>query len=303
MSSGQGSAAVGAANGGGGGSGAAEPESKRRRLLDAGGPVEDDETARQKMRDAKVYERGVRGTYEEFVGFGPDNVRDVKSVTWYDPGLGDAITPMGYFAEKGDLPMMRWLYVNGADTRDEDVVIYFPMWLAAKNGHLDSCKWLFAQGAAKDIKRRAREENSEYPDGLSPLALTFGLFVQRDLTRWLILNGALCKDDDSGELDVDTMKHDLGMGDFSWNYMHKEKKALLEWATDLHLPRTSFFLFLSGALSRPKHVYSTRQAAPLQILGGNPGIRELIGDYVGFIRGREARIVRQLTEMLPDLIE
>ena len=35
--------------------GATEPEPKRRRLLDAGGPIEDDETARQKMRDAKVY--------------------------------------------------------------------------------------------------------------------------------------------------------------------------------------------------------------------------------------------------------
>ena len=29
---------------------------KRRRLLDAGGPIEDDETARQKMRDAQVGE-------------------------------------------------------------------------------------------------------------------------------------------------------------------------------------------------------------------------------------------------------
>ena len=66
------------------GAAAAEPEPKRRRLLDAGGPIEDDETARQKMRDAKVYERGVRGTYKEYVGFDPDNVRDVKS--WTGPG-------------------------------------------------------------------------------------------------------------------------------------------------------------------------------------------------------------------------
>ena len=37
-------------------SAAGEPEPKRRRLLDAGGPIEDDETARQKMRDAKIYD-------------------------------------------------------------------------------------------------------------------------------------------------------------------------------------------------------------------------------------------------------
>ena len=34
------------------------PQLKRRRLLDAGGPIEDDETARRKMRDAPVYARG-----------------------------------------------------------------------------------------------------------------------------------------------------------------------------------------------------------------------------------------------------
>ena len=243
------------------------------------------------MRRAAVYEIMPDGTPGEVVGFDPDNVRDVKRY------LPDTITPMGYFARKGDLAMMRWLYVNGADTRDEDAPTNFPMYRAAYHGHLDTCKWLFDHGAARDVKRRT------YPNSVSPLYHTFARTNQQDFSRWLILNGALCKDDDSGELDVDTMKHDLGMGDFSWNYMHKEKKALLEWATDLHLPRTSFFLFLSGALSRPKHVYSTRQAAPLQILGGNPGIRELIGDYVGFIRGREARIVRQLTEMLPDLIQ
>ena len=286
--------------------GTTEPEPKRRRLLDAGGPIEDDETARRKMRDAEVYARGVNGILFEYAGFDPDNVADVKSVRGaYNADAADehAIKAMGYFARKGDLPMMRWLYVNGADTRDVEVAINFPMFLAAAQNHLEACKWLFAHGAAKDVRRRIRENHPYLPLGHSPLYSAFSLYSQQNVSRWLILNGALCKDDDSGELDVDTMKHDLGMGDFSWNYMHKEKKALLEWAADLHLPRTSFFLFLSGALSRPKHVYSTRQAAPLQILGGNPGIRELIGDYVGFIRGREARIVRQLTEMLPDLIQ
>jgi len=61
---------------------------------------------------------------------------------------------------------------------------------------------------------------------------------------------------------------------------------------------------LSGALSRPNHAYSTRRnASPVRLLDGKTGIRELIGDYVGFVRGREARIIRQLTEMLPSLIQ
>ena len=293
---GQGSAAVGAATGGGD---AAEPGPKRRRLLDPGGPIEDDETARQKMRDARVYERGGGGTEGECVGFDPANVRDVKSkIPYEDADDQNAITPMGYFAtsptKRGDLPMMRWLYVNGADTRDEDIAWNFPMYRATIHGEMEVCKWLFDHGAAKDVKRRTTGSNSRSPltntvwNG--PYSLT--------LSRWLILNGALCKDGDSGELDVEIMRQDLGS-----QYLIQERKALLDWANDLHRARTSFLLFLSGALSRPKHAYHTRRSSsPVRILSGESGVLELIGDYVGFVRGREARIIRQLTEMLPDML-
>ena len=272
-----------------------QPEPKRRRLLDAGGPIEDDETARQKMRDAEVYERGVDGTEGEYVGFAPDNVRDVKSIDELDEDTLDnnAVTPMRYFARIGDLPMMRWLYVNGADTRDEDVGYWFPMLAAADYGagHIEVCKWLFDHGAVKDVKRRTRWNES-------PLSVSFAFSSHRDLSRWLILNGALCKDNESGDLDVETAWQDLRVSRLG-RYV-RERKALLDWANDLHGARTSFLLFLSGALSGPKHAHSSRQTVPLlKFLGGNPGIRELIGDYVGFIRGRDARIIRQLTEMLP----
>ena len=278
--------------------GTTEPEPKRRRLLDAGGPIEDDETARQKMRDAEVYARGVRGSPGNFAGFDPDNVGDVKSVGIYGSAT-NAIKPMCYFARLGDLPMMRWLYVNGADTRDEDVDFYFPMYFTAVLGKIEACKWLFAHGAAKDVKRRARENYPGCPHGRSPLYAAF-VNGHRNLSRWLILNGALCKDADSGDLDIEVMKEDLHTKS-SHVGLVQETKALLEWATELHRPRTSFLLFLSGTVSRPKHVYSTRRTvSPLKLLGGKPGIRELIGDYVGFVRGREAKIIRQLTEMFPD---
>ena len=298
MSSGQGSAALGAASAG---SDAAEPGPKRRRLLDAGGPIEDDETARQKMRNARVYERGVNGAWGEYVGFDPDNVADVKSHSPYDADMhaSHAITAMGYFAWKGDLPMMRWLYVNGADTRDVDVDINFPMFRAAARGHFEVCKWLFDHGAAKDIKRRTTRDDR---GGSSPLCVSFAFYNQRDLSRWLILNGALCKDDDSGDLDVEIMQYDFRTVYTLDRRFQQERKALLEWANDLHRPRTSFLLFLSGAHSGPRDACSTRQhVSPLQLFGGKPGILELIGDYVGFVRGREARIVRQLTKLMPGL--
>ena len=278
------------------GGGGAEPDPKKRRLLDAGGPIEDDEIARQKMRDAQVYERGVDGTAGDYVGFDPDNVADVKSFSFRGTSH---IRPMAYFAKKGDLPMMRWLYVNGADTRDGDANFFFPMFMSATNGHNGACKWLFEHGAAKDVKRKT-SRGGAHGNGTSPLYAAFGSSFRRDLSRWLILNGALCKDDESGELGGQIMKEDL------YPITHdrvRERNLLLEWANDLHRARTSFLLFLSGALSSaPQHANrSCQNLSQLKVLSGKAGVLELIGDYAGVVRGREAKIVRQLTEMIPKL--
>ena len=304
------------------------PDLKRRRLLDAGGPIEDDETARQKMRDAKVYERGGDGTRGEYVGFDPDNVRDVKCLNCNNMAGGN-IKPMGYFAREGDLPMMRWLYVNGADTRDVDVDYFFPMRAAATYGRLNVCKWLFQHGAAADIKRGS----SNRVGCNTPLSVTFD--ESRDLSRWLILRGALCKDGDTGDLDVEIMKHDL------WcrgRHPVQERKALLEWAEERHQTRSSFKMFLMGTLFNKSEYSATKLRESLlakidtssavdRILANTPpdqhrllwddmfpqcvpaiagksGILELIEDYVGIITcGREARIIRQLTELLPGVMK
>ena len=161
---------------GSGSGGGTEPDRKKRRILDAGGPIEDDETARRKMRRSRVYERG---NYAEYAGFDPDNVADVKSVDKHnqDAFRESSITPMGYFAQRGDLPMMRWLYVNGADTRDVEVMNYFPMLMAALTLRVEVCKWLFDRGAAKDVKRRACGNypgHLGFPHGRSPLTLSLG---------------------------------------------------------------------------------------------------------------------------------
>ena len=310
---------------GGGNGGGKEPDPKKRRLLNAGGPVEDDETARQKMRDAGVYERGVASAPGEHVGFDPDNVRDVKSSRAH--GNND-VTPMTYFADiEGDLPMMRWLYVNGADTRGEQLTSWFPLYRAARCGHLDICEWLFQHGAAGDIKRRARS-------GLTPLSITFHRSDMRDLSRWLILRGALCKEDGAGDLDVDLVKEDLNQFDLS----DEERPELLNWAREHHQCRASFGVFLMGTLSIPEYSAAklrnellarirseqvvdrllrdfpqdeyhllwdglfAHRVCSLAAFCGKSGILELIGDFVGIMRGHEARIVRQLTELLPGVI-
>ena len=278
-----------------------EPGPKRRRLLDAGGPIEDDETARQKMRDAFAFEYGTG----ERTGFDPDNVRGVKVVS----RTGN-ITAMGYFT--GDLPMMRWLYVNGADTRDVDIPINFPMRFATFRT-VEICQWLFDHGAAADIKRRTDLTGVVSGNGNRCLSFAFKCEVfgsqaalnRREVGRWLILNGALCKDDNNdGELDIEIMRENLNaigprpvVSSTVWEshrrYVVQERRRLLEWATDLHRARTSFFLFMSGALP------DCRYSSPVKALGGKSGVLELIGEFTGIVLGREARIIRKLTEILP----
>ena len=230
--------------------------------------------------------------------------------------------------------MMRWLYVNGADTRDVDVPLYFPMSAAARNGHLSGCKWLYDHGAAGDIKRRV---DGGAGDGLTPLSITFDESPKRNVSRWLILRGALCKDDDTGGLDVDLMRGSLNR----FNGSRRERPELLKWAREHHQSRSSFRVFLMGTVSAPTYSVTKlrnellarirsekvverilkntppdqcrllwddwnlfpRRVCPLAVFSGKSGILELIGDCVGILRGREARIIRQLTELLPGVIE
>jgi hypothetical protein len=70
------------------------------------------------MREAKVYQRGVQGTLGQYDGFDPGNVSEVKSRSPFARHGINETKPMGYFARRSDLRMMRWLYVNGADAQD-----------------------------------------------------------------------------------------------------------------------------------------------------------------------------------------
>ena len=311
------SAGTEASIGGGGGDG---PDLiKRRRLLDAGGPVEDDVTAREKMMGA---------------GFDPDNVTEFKN------SGRDAISPMGHFAGKGDLPMMRWLYVNGAGTRDEELTSeFFPMFTAALWGEsLEACKWLFDHGAAEDIKRTMPEDNDGDAAPWTLLASAFSFPDLHHVTKWLILKGALC--DDTGDLDVDRMKTVLnydGLNRFN-EASDVERRELLHWARMHHQSRAAFKVFLMGTLPIPAYSSATvlhrvlsakmspaaadrilantppeqysllwkemfsHRVCPLAAFCGKSGILELIGDFVTF-RGREARIILQLVEILPQVFE
>ena len=195
-------------------------------------------------------------------------------------------------------------------------------------GHLDVCKWLFQHGAAGDIKRRSLSS------GFRPLGASFDESRKRNVSRWLILRGALCKDDDTGDLDADLMEEDLNQ----FYDAAEERPELLKWARQHHQCRVALHVFLMGTLSAPTYSVTKlrneflgrirsekvvdrllrdipqdeyrllwddlfpRRGCPLAVLAGKSGVLELIGDYVGTMRGREARIIRQLTELLPGVI-
>ena len=89
---------------------------------------------------------------------------------------------------------------------------------------------------------------------------------------------------------------------------------LLEWANGLQQAQASFLAFFVGTLSPDENSPSRQQRLwdeflPANtkrrpnnpsLLSGKSGILELVCDYVGIVRGREARIIRQLVEVLPD---
>ena len=158
-------------------------------------------------------------------------------------------------------------------------------------------KWLFLHGAAKDVTRPAM-------GGIIPFNFLLIEGKSKKLVRWLVLNGALCHDDnDSGLLDVEKMKKSLVCRYTSFGACSSVKEFadaradLLEWAIEIYQTRNAFLIFLKGTLSRQER----KDDSPLAPFGGQPEIMEIIGAYYGVVRGREARIIRQLVELLPGI--
>ena len=132
-----------------------EPQPKKRRTdndrgdgeddeLQHDGPVEEEETARKKMKEA---------------GFDPDDVAKQCKLSdrarkAFDTPF-DKMRPITYFCRVGDLKMCRYLLSKGASTTATSTCgWWFPMYTAALGGHLDVCKWLYAHGAKEDMGRR-----------------------------------------------------------------------------------------------------------------------------------------------------
>lgn len=266
---------------------------QKRRLIDAGTPIEDHKAALIKLRMANVTGEG-GGT---ITGFERNSVVQKRWVGWDGSEVG-AIRPLAYFALQGDLPMMRWLYVHGASTTDDDVVYWFPMLAAVfanTNNHVDLCQWLYSHGGQDDIARTYHLSDGAY---CSPFAVAFygGSFhsqSKRDVARWLILRGALCDSDESplgvGQVDITRLRTGLSYCPTT----HNERVYLLEWVQETLESRGAFDTFLLGTAK------SIGRRHELRMLSGNREVLERILHFSGVVWGKEARILRQLTSMLP----
>jgi len=269
-----------------------EPLSKRQKrkegaetvpVIALGGPMHDEPTARRMLEEV------VLDDDEDESGFDPndaalDNIHEVHDLTFG----GNGITPMIYFAQKGDVKMCRYLISRGASTtkmskRD----VWNPMNVAVQHGHLEVCKVLHANGAKNDIRK---EDGS----GWTPFqhAASAG---HDEVVRWLVLQGALCADDaNSVEIEGDRI------GEKTHDIMF-QSCALVEWAAEVASSHSSMVMFLFGALPPPPH---TDQSCILQCLSGHPGVRKHIADFVGVevTKGKHLRILRNVKDVLSSFI-
>jgi len=209
-------------------------------------------------------------------------------------------TPMIHFCSAGNLLIVKLLFLIGADCTQLSVGrFWFPMLAAAARGHLDICKWLFKYGGhAKD------QINKETPFGHTPLELSYkewygGRDKEGKTCRWLLRNGG------GQHLSSEAMGclRIKGVEEMNSN-------LLVLWMRENIQLYDTFVLFLCGAANRiatsslvskdggtRKRKRKPYQERSLQILDGHPGITEMIGEYVGVIRGKEFRMLKEFNEL------
>ena len=303
-----------------------QPAAKRQKTFNADGPVEDDKTAREKLREA---------------GFDPDDVHtarsdlgaksDINWTGWHN------ITPMAHFARAGDLPMCRYLYhARGATTtapkEEHETEPHFialqPMHSAIGWNQIAVVKWLFNHGAKEDVTRYNKRI------GINPFVRCLSLCSREkgsenltlrypDLAKWFILNGLF--DNSDGNIDLNAIKSALcRMKNLEkrWYGSDGILKFFLDWSESFIKANESFSVFLlgttrprkytvdalraicseklgnakaatllvDGAISSGTHqtVWKelTRKPANNACLEGFPGVLERIADYVGITKSK-----------------
>lgn len=287
-----------------------EPLNKRQKrgddqkvaeIIAYGGPMYDEATARKMLQEVLLISEDAQGELsaealeDADLHFDPDKLDSLYYVD-DDNFWGMDVTAMTYFAKKGDAKMCRYLISRGASTTKMDNRGgSFSMYEAAEEGHLDICKVLYENGAQNDIWK----EHPIY--GWTPFhdAVYNG---HDEVVRWLVLQGALCADASSEEIDEDCIHPEDHVPNSSdRKRMASSYTRLVEWAEMVIQTHSAVVMFLVGTLPPAP---DTVQSHTLQCLSGYPGVRKHIGDYVGLevTKGKQLRILRNVVDVLPSFI-
>ena len=268
-------------------------EDEATEIIAFGGPMYDEATARKMLKEVVLISADDSEDGEAVIGFDLDYAL-VDHVSWLENlyyavegNLAGWVTPMAWFAEKGDAKMCRYLISRGVSTTKsgaEKDDYYSPLFAAADEGHLDVCKILYANGAQNDIRRCGGR-------GRTP----FHAAANKDhdeVLRWLTLHGALCADASSEEIDEDCIYPKKHVFVFR-ERMASSYKRLVEWAKMVVQTHSAVVMFLGGTLSPAPNAVQSRT---LQCLSGHPGVRKHIGDFVGMevTKGKHLRILRNV---------
>ena len=255
------------------------------------------------------------------MGFDLDNINKLCVIDDpYDDGYTWSVTPMIYFCSTGNLPMCQYLFFRlGADCRQTDGCLCFPMLIAAAYGHLEIVRWLSQVGGAReDIRKVTKAGNSPLGE-----ALRYGYFP---VAQWFILNGAWAPHilwilggslhNCSKVIDDTLMRKEL----------HPKRlrtvdqgRAILSWAKEAVKDHDNIYVFLTGTIvsaasyrRHPKNQYATRSkrmkvapssSSPVELLKGNV-VLKLVAAYVETKpKPQDLRIYRHLMDRLPAFID
>jgi len=248
----------------------------------------------------------IQSAKQELLNKGVDLKMDVhqKQKLRREDGVNWEFTPLHHFCWTGNLVFVRFLVLIGADCTELDKFGWYPMLVAANKGHLDICKWLFEYGGGAKDQINKEASHGVTPLGLSYLAWHHGYRIDKEgkICRWLLQNGGgqhlsnkamRCMYDREGKEEINS-------------------SLLVLWTRKNIQLYDTFILFLCGAsiisLSSEAsddggtRTHKREQKIPpersLQILDGHPGMMELIGNYVGVIRGQEIRRLQEFNELV-----
>ena len=287
-----------------------EQQRKRQKRGDGveeafGGPMYDEATARKMLREVVLLpadsDSDDEDAEEAVIGFDPDDAAldNLYYVDDENDFEGVMLTPMIWFAYKGDAKMCRYLISRGASTTKGSEDGAFPLGAAARHGHLEVCKILYANGAQNNIRRT---DDSEWTP------FHFAAMNDRDqVLRWLTLHGTLCADSSSESVEGDLIYPETSH--YPERYRRVNRNIirglispscvrLVEWAKEVTQTHSALVMFLLGTLPPSPETFQSRT---LQCLSGHPGVRKHIADFVGLevTKGKHLRILRQVVDVLP----